>query len=207
MEYLEEYCEYINKRLGEDPKEAIGGLWRELGNLQFNFLVKKGLKPDNTLLDVGCGTLRGGRKFIDYLDPQKYYGIDISAKAIMLGVDSISSEKFAYKMPRFIVNKDLKFREFNREIFDYILAQSVFTHLPKECIEECFENIKFVMHNKSKFYFTFFYETKYKRGRNYKFRYPLKYFKSLAKRYGYKIKDLSSEYLHPRGQWMIEMTL
>ena len=207
MEYITEYSEYMNKKIIEDPRKAIGGLWKELGNLQFNFLVKKGLEPYNSILDIGCGILRGGLKFINYLDPIRYCGMDISTKAIMLGIGSIPTEEFSYKMPRFVVNNDLKFREFNGRNFDYILAQSVFTHLPKECIEECFENVKNIMHKKSRFYFTFFYATEHREEKNYKFRYPLKYFKTLAKKHGYKIKDVSSEYLHPRGQWMIEMTL
>ena len=30
------------------------------------------------MLEIGCGNLRAGRLFIDYLDAGDYYGIDIS---------------------------------------------------------------------------------------------------------------------------------
>ena len=57
-------------------RELVGGLWEELGVLQFEFLVKRGLKPHHRLLDVGCGALRGGVHFVRYLDPGCYHGID-----------------------------------------------------------------------------------------------------------------------------------
>ena len=56
----------------------IGGHWEALGKLQFDYLVANGLKPGHRLLDIGCGTLRGGRHFIRYLAPGGYTGIDIS---------------------------------------------------------------------------------------------------------------------------------
>jgi hypothetical protein len=34
------------------------------------------------LRDIGCGTSRGGRYFIRYLDPDRYTGVDISSGAI-----------------------------------------------------------------------------------------------------------------------------
>ena len=66
-------------------RRAVGGMWEEIGKLQFNFLVEQGLKPGHFLLDVGCGRLRGGIHFIRYLEPEHYFGIDISKVLLAAG--------------------------------------------------------------------------------------------------------------------------
>ena len=45
-------------------REQVGGLWDEIGALQIDFLRAQGLRPGDTLLDVGCGCLRGGVHFV-----------------------------------------------------------------------------------------------------------------------------------------------
>ena len=56
-------------------RQYVGGNWDEIGNLQFNFLKSKGLKPESYLLDIACGSLRLGVKAIPYLNPDHYLGI------------------------------------------------------------------------------------------------------------------------------------
>src|ERR1700677_2151158 len=59
---------------------AVGGRthqeWLAVGEMQFDYLIAHGLRPGMRLLDIGCGTPRAGRLFIDYLDPGDYYGTD-----------------------------------------------------------------------------------------------------------------------------------
>jgi len=40
-------------------------LWKMKRDFQIGFLKNFGLKPDNVLLDLGCGTLRGGIPIIE----------------------------------------------------------------------------------------------------------------------------------------------
>ena len=47
-------------------------LWKMKRDFQIKFLKKSGLLPKHYLLDIGCGTLRGGIPFIEYLDEKKY---------------------------------------------------------------------------------------------------------------------------------------
>ena len=49
---------------GDGHRAYVGGLWEALGSLQFKFMIDRGLEPQHVLLDVGCGTLRGGVRFI-----------------------------------------------------------------------------------------------------------------------------------------------
>jgi len=206
--YLDAYTAHTDARIAEgDAQRAIGGSWEEMGKLQFDFLVKKGLKPHHTMLDIGCGTLRGGRHFIKYLDAGKYAGFDISAKAIEYGKQLAQKEGLADKAPQLFVSekKNLKFEELKGKTFDFILAQSVLTHLPPEPIEECFENIGKVMDKNSVFYFTHFGGSRYQHFSIEDFRYPFSHFQSLADECGFSVKDCSSEYPHLIGQKMVEV--
>ena len=101
---------------------------------------------------VGAGWADGGARAI------VTSVIDISTKAIEYGRRLIEEEDLAEKHPRLVVsrNKNLKFDEFRGECFDYLLAQSVFTHLKPEQIEECFEHVGALMHEGSAFFFTFY---------------------------------------------------
>jgi len=44
----------------EVHRNFVGGMWDEIGDLQFGFMVKNGLRMNSNLLDIGCGCLRGG---------------------------------------------------------------------------------------------------------------------------------------------------
>ena len=57
-------------------RELVGGLWDEMGELQMEFMRSRGLLPQHRLVDIGCGSLRGGVHFVRYLDPGNYYGLD-----------------------------------------------------------------------------------------------------------------------------------
>jgi len=61
-------------------REYVGGMWEEIGTLQFNFLLSRGLKPESYLLDIGCGSLRLGVKAIPYLERSHYLGIEKHAR-------------------------------------------------------------------------------------------------------------------------------
>src|SRR5277367_14092 len=61
-----------------DHRQFVGGMWDEIGALQFEFLKKEGLLPRHCLIDIGCGCMRGGVHFAQYLDKGKYHGIDIN---------------------------------------------------------------------------------------------------------------------------------
>ena len=206
-EYLEAYSQYTDLRVEADPKSAVGGMWEEIGKLQFEFLINKNLQPHHKMLDLGCGTLRGGRHFIAYLHTGNYYGLDISPKAIEFAKQLVREEGLSEKSPHLFVseNKDLKFREFSGEKFDYILAQSVFTHLGAEHIKECFENVGYIMHKSSVFYFTYNRGEESMRTGLRNFRYTFSYFESLSEQYGFQLQDCSRDYNHPRGQLMVEL--
>jgi SAM-dependent methyltransferase len=75
----------MSKRSEAWHRHIVGGLWEELGALQFEYLVSSGLRPEHYFLDIGCGSFRGGRHFIPYLEPGRYFGVDRNAEPLRVG--------------------------------------------------------------------------------------------------------------------------
>lgn len=149
----------ISKLASEgDHRQVIGGLWQEIGRLQFEFLKSQGLRPDNTLLDIGCGSLRGGVHFIQYLESGNYYGIDVNQSLLDAGYEiELAEVGIQDRLPRqhLACVGNFDFSVFERT-FDFALAQSVFTHLPFNHIRQCLEQLSTVMVSGGIFFATFF---------------------------------------------------
>lgn len=197
-DYLADYRRHTDARVRRDPKSAIGGMWDEIGKLQIDFLVSEGLKPSHTLLDIGSGTLRGGRHFIRYLNEGNYTGTEMSGEAIEAARKLVEREALSDKHPTLIHVSDGNLRFDGLPTFDFVLAQSVFTHLPKPLIEECFANIGKIM---GRFYFTFL-DPRLHTDTAKDFAYPFDYFAELGERNGLAVENVSGRYPHPRGQKM-----
>lgn len=137
-------------------RHYVGGLWEEIGKLQFDFLVSQGLQPNHYLLDIACGSLRGGVYFIPYLETSHYLGIDKEKDLIVAGIEKeLGMELYERKKPQLLVSRIFEFDRFNNPP-DYALAQSLFTHLPAPLIEMCFQKLYQVIHKDGVFYATFF---------------------------------------------------
>jgi hypothetical protein len=152
--HVDSYRKWMAYKISKAGSDAIGTYDSEIGDGQHEFLVEEGLSTENTMLDIGCGALRGGKRFIDYLEPGRYTGMDINENIIELGKENAADELLRSKEPTLLVNDDLRSRELD-DPFDFILAQNVFTHLPQDEIEECLANVDRVMHSDSVFYATF----------------------------------------------------
>jgi cyclopropane fatty-acyl-phospholipid synthase-like methyltransferase len=136
-------------------REFVGGMWDEIGVLQFNFLKQRGLMPDHYLLDVGCGALRGGVWFVRYLAAGHYCGVDINASLIAAGKKELEKENLLGKHPHLLVNDRFEFSRFGIT-FDMAVAVSVFTHLPMNHIVRCLAEIRKVLNPGAEFFATFF---------------------------------------------------
>lgn len=130
----------MNKRVQTEGDGAIGGTDLGIGDLQFETLRQEGLESNDRLLDIGCGTLRGGQHFVEYLDHGKYVGLDISDEALRAGKERLGEETLFRKAPTLRQNDDLRFEEVDEPV-EYALAQSVWTHIPPEDVAECLEHI------------------------------------------------------------------
>ncbi len=114
----------------------MGGLWEEVGRLQLDFLVSKGLRPSHLLVDVGCGALRGGVHFVRYLDHGHYFGTVINESLLEAGRIELAKEGLAARNPTLIASDRFELSLFGNR-FHYALAQSLFTHLNANQILRC----------------------------------------------------------------------
>jgi hypothetical protein len=71
-----------------------------MGGLQFTLLFQAGLRETHRLLDVGCGSLRGGRLFIPYLRAGHYYGVEPNEWLVEEGIaNELGAEILTVKRP------------------------------------------------------------------------------------------------------------
>lgn len=137
-------------------RRVVGGLWEEVGALQARFLVDQGLRPEHRLLDVGCGSLRAGVHLVRYLDPGRYHGIDASRELLAAGRFELRRHGLDGKGAQLRCDDRFGVGAFGGE-FDYVLAHSLFTHLPINSILVCLLSVAPVLRRPDgRFYATFF---------------------------------------------------
>ena len=138
QDYLTAYAMHTDRRVlteGAGPAagaDASRNNWDSHGELQRDFLISQGLRPEHCLLDIGCGGGRLARKVVPYLYPGNYHGVDLSQAALLSARRLARDEGWDSQRPRFWRAKvDKAFAG----TFDYLWAHSVVTHLPVPMIE------------------------------------------------------------------------
>jgi SAM-dependent methyltransferase len=105
-----------------------------MAGTQFRLLTTLGLREHHRLLDFGCGSLRAGRLLIPYLLPGNYLGIEPNTWLIEDAIArEIGQDQIRLKRPVFRANADFSSDGFD-VAFDFILAQSVFSHAGSDLI-------------------------------------------------------------------------
>lgn len=192
----------------------VGGLWNVMGQLQLDFLKSQGLSVNHKFLDIGCGCLRGGVKFIEYLNSNCYFGMDSNRSLIEAGKKELVINNLVNKKPVLNINDRFDFDGFNTK-FDYMLAFSLFTHLHMNLILLCLKNVKKNLRIDGVFFATFFcspnsiYEGQlvHEPGEiitSFSFdpyHYSVKEIELLANHAGLSVRNVSS-FKHPRAQSM-----
>jgi cyclopropane fatty-acyl-phospholipid synthase-like methyltransferase len=196
-------------------RDMVGGMWEEIGRLQFEFLRARGLKPGHRLLDIGCGSLRGGIHAIKYLETGNYYGLDMNPSLIEAARHELKLAGLTHKNPHLAVSDRFELGLF-RQKFDYLLAHSVFTHVFANHIIRCLAEVREVLASKGQFFATFFLaphrvhlapivhqpggvQTQYDRN---PFHYSRDEIRAMAE-LAHLSAEIIGEWSHPRGQKMV----
>ena len=175
---------------------------------QFNTLTSLGLREHHYLLDVGCGSLRGGRLFIPYLLSDHYYGIEPEQWLIEEGISkNLGKDIISIKNPHFNNDNNFTLSIFGRS-FDFILAQSIFSHASSNQIRQCLKEAKKVMTKTSIFVATFVKGESNNLSDKWLYpecgAYTLQFITSLIQEMDFFVKPLNIS--HPNGQTWIVIT-
>jgi hypothetical protein len=139
-------------------RDLVGGMWEEIGRLQFDFVRNAGLTSSSKLIDIGCGSLRGGVHFIGYLDAGHYFGVDSNPSLLDAGYEKeLGPLGLQIKQPRsqLVCDDSFSFDAFV-EPFDFAIAQSLFTHLPLNHLRLCLARLAPKMRSGGRFFVTVF---------------------------------------------------
>jgi SAM-dependent methyltransferase len=120
-----------------EKRHALVGpaeLWEMKRAFQIDYLRRVGLLPRHTLLDIGCGTLRGGIPVIDYLEKGHYAGADVREEVIGEARKELAEAGLEGKEPTLVAVKDIGSLDLGRT-FDYAWAFSVLLHMPDPVME------------------------------------------------------------------------
>ena len=113
-----------------------------MGATQFRLLTTLGLREHHMLLDFGCGSLRAGRLLIPYLLAGHYYGLEPNRWLVEDGIArELGAAVAALKRPTFRYDYDFSANKFGMQ-FDYILAQSIFSHAGRDVISVALDSFK-----------------------------------------------------------------
>ena len=119
---------------GRHGRAGAPHLWRMQRAFQIDFLQRMGLSKHHHLLDLGCGTLRGGLPLIGYLSAGNYTGIDVRAEIIVEAQRELEEAGLEQRYPRISHVDSLAGLEL-RTSYDYIWAFSVLMHLDDPDLE------------------------------------------------------------------------
>jgi cyclopropane fatty-acyl-phospholipid synthase-like methyltransferase len=139
-------------------RNAVGGLWEEIGILTLNFLRDHAeLKPDHKILDLGCGSFRCGIPIMKYLNDDNYYAIDVNEDLVKAGFAEMrkSGLENTISSNNIHICDNFDARIFGVK-FDIVIAQSLWTHLPLSHIERSLSMVEKVLSSEGSFYTTFF---------------------------------------------------
>jgi hypothetical protein len=100
-----------------------------------------GIRPSDTVVDYGCGTLRIGRLLIEFLDADRYIGLDIDDRILAVGLDQLPAGLIALKRPALEVISAESLRRTAARRPKWVCSKGVLQHIPPTDLDKFFKNV------------------------------------------------------------------
>jgi len=118
--------------LGANLVDSAGNkveFWAAGAAVAQKFFRSGKVAPDHRVIEYGCGSLRVGAHFIRYLEPKKYYGVDVVDGFYEIGQTLIGEALLREKLPQFDVISDATAENLARFSADFIYSSAVCYHV------------------------------------------------------------------------------
>jgi hypothetical protein len=128
------------------------------GAIQFQLLLAAGLSHRQTVLEVGCGSLRLGKMLIVFLDSGHYSCIEPNSWLFQAALRfEMGVEIQKVKSPHFFPVRDFRIPAHQQPVvpYDFMIAYSVFSHTNRPLLRKALANLKKVMGNSTVLLATF----------------------------------------------------
>jgi hypothetical protein len=181
-----------------------------MGHLQLKTMIGVGLLPDSYMLDIGCGSLRAGKRFIPYLEPEHYFGIEPNQWLLDEGIEKeLGRATFEEKRPTFSNDTNFTLTEFGVK-FDFMMAQSIFTHAAGHQIDRCLSQARACMKENGVMIANFMEGDSDYEGSEWVYpgccKYTLGYFEAMANKHGLRCEVLTLPEPWPGDLTVIKLT-
>ncbi len=115
----------------EDHHHVYGRPWF-VGRDYCDLLLSRGLRPEDKLLDFGCGSMRAGIWTAAYLDEGSYFGIDSHRASLDIALNyEVPLHGLEHKQPQLLHSTEFRI-DLLDTVFDFVFCASVFRHLSPE---------------------------------------------------------------------------
>lgn len=172
------------------------GFWHQLQRYQLQLLQANGLKPQHTLLDIGCGPLQGGIAFIKYLEPNAYTGIDIAQDRIAAAQTQIARHRLADKKPRVVASSSFGRDELGSDTFDFFWASQILYYFNDDAMHQLLDTVRQRMRPGGKFLGDVFaldhYEFRYPENPGHYIRHTKESLQAQAAKHALKVRELGT---------------
>jgi cyclopropane fatty-acyl-phospholipid synthase-like methyltransferase len=112
----------------------------------FDEVIAQRIRPSDTLVEYGCGTLRLGMLLIEFLEPDRYIGLDIDERILASGRSRLPTELVASKRPVLKVISPESVRDVAAKQPRWVCSKGVIRHVAPTDLDEYFENLSCLVH-------------------------------------------------------------
>ncbi len=168
--------------------------WNELVQYQYDILTRLGVRPEHSLLDIGCGALTTGLKLIPYLGRGQYVGVDLRSQPLIEAYRLIAKHALADKNPTLIQSASFGREEIGNRLFDFVWMSQLSYILDDALMSKFFEHAQKRLKPKGRLLLDILGPEQIVapgtewHGFNFYSR-PLDYYAALAERFGFSMKN------------------